>query len=69
MQYKRLGASGLQVSELAFGTMSFGDTVDEATANPPPATDRDEEGSGARLQLGHREATERSRGFGGRDER
>jgi aryl-alcohol dehydrogenase-like predicted oxidoreductase len=32
MQYKKMGNSGLQVSALAFGTMSFGDTIDEKTA-------------------------------------
>jgi aryl-alcohol dehydrogenase-like predicted oxidoreductase len=32
MKYKPLGRSGVQVSELCFGTMSFGGDADEATA-------------------------------------
>lgn len=32
MQYKPLGRSGVQVSELCFGTMSFGGDADEATS-------------------------------------
>jgi aryl-alcohol dehydrogenase-like predicted oxidoreductase len=32
MEYRSLGNTGLQVSALGFGTMSFGDTVDEALA-------------------------------------
>ena len=32
MEYKRMGRSGLKVSKLAFGTMSFGDTLDEEGA-------------------------------------
>lgn len=32
MQYKYLGRTGVQVSTLCFGTMSFGDTADEATS-------------------------------------
>ncbi len=32
MQYRRLGGTGLQVSELCLGTMTFGNEADEATA-------------------------------------
>lgn len=32
MDYRVLGKTGVQVSRLCFGTMSFGDTADEATA-------------------------------------
>ena len=32
MQYKRLGNTGLKVSSLCFGTMTFGDVSDEATS-------------------------------------
>ena len=32
MDYRRLGQSGLQVSELCLGTMTFGHGADEATA-------------------------------------
>ncbi len=32
MEYRRMGRSGLEVSELALGTMQFGWTADEATA-------------------------------------
>jgi aryl-alcohol dehydrogenase-like predicted oxidoreductase len=32
MEYRRLGKSGLKVSELCLGTMMFGDRTDEATA-------------------------------------
>ncbi len=34
MEYRTLGRTGLKVSALGFGTMSFGDTVDEALARP-----------------------------------
>ena len=33
MRYKLLGKSGLRVSELCLGTMTFGEQVDEATAD------------------------------------
>ena len=32
MEYRKLGSSGLEVSELALGTMQFGWTADEDTA-------------------------------------
>ena len=32
MQYRRLGRSGLMVSELTLGTMNFGGPTDEATS-------------------------------------
>ncbi len=32
MEYRRLGQSGLKVSELCLGTMTFGHGTDEATA-------------------------------------
>jgi aryl-alcohol dehydrogenase-like predicted oxidoreductase len=32
MEYRRLGKSGLKVSELCLGTMMFGDRTDEPTA-------------------------------------
>jgi aryl-alcohol dehydrogenase-like predicted oxidoreductase len=32
MEYRRIGRSGLKVSEICLGTMTFGHTVDEATA-------------------------------------
>lgn len=32
MKYRLLGRTGVQVSELCFGTMSFGDTADEKTS-------------------------------------
>jgi len=32
MEYKRVGASGLNVSELALGTQNFAMSVDEKTA-------------------------------------
>jgi aryl-alcohol dehydrogenase-like predicted oxidoreductase len=32
MEYRYLGRTGLQVSELCLGTMSFGDRTDEETA-------------------------------------
>ena len=32
MQYRQLGGSGLRVSPICLGTMTFGDTTDEATA-------------------------------------
>ena len=32
MKFKPLGRSGVQVSELCFGTMSFGGDADEATS-------------------------------------
>ena len=33
MQYRRLGSTGLRVSPLCLGTMQFGWTADEETAN------------------------------------
>ena len=33
MKYKKLGNTGLKVSELCFGTMSFGSTADEETSS------------------------------------
>lgn len=33
MQYRRLGATGLEISRLALGTMSWGESVDEHVAN------------------------------------
>ncbi|MEZ4460695.1 MAG: aldo/keto reductase [bacterium] len=41
MQYIQMGASGLTVSRLAFGTMSFGDQADEKTSAELYATCRD----------------------------
>ncbi|MGE5128293.1 MAG: aldo/keto reductase [Sphingomonadaceae bacterium] len=41
MRYRRLGASGLQVSELCLGTMMFGDRTDEAEAARIVASARD----------------------------
>ena len=41
MEYRRLGNSGLQVSSLCFGTMTFGDASDEATSKEIYATCRD----------------------------
>ena len=32
MEYRQLGRTGIRVSTLCFGTMSFGDTADEATS-------------------------------------
>ena len=32
MEYRTLGRTGVQVSRLCFGTMSFGGDVDEATS-------------------------------------
>ncbi|MFN2110613.1 MAG: aldo/keto reductase, partial [Anaerolineae bacterium] len=32
MKYKLLGSTGVKVSELCFGTMSFGNPADEATS-------------------------------------
>ncbi|MXZ01532.1 aldo/keto reductase, partial [Candidatus Poribacteria bacterium] len=33
MEYRRLGKSGLKVSEICLGTMTFGHGADEAEAN------------------------------------
>ena len=41
MEYKRLGNSGLQVSSLCFGTMTFGDGSDEAMSKEIYAACRD----------------------------
>ena len=41
MQYRRLGQSGVQVSQLCFGTMSFGGDADEATSAEMYAACRD----------------------------
>lgn len=41
MQYKQLGATGLTVSRLAFGTMSFGDQSDETASGELYSTCRD----------------------------
>lgn len=41
MEYSRLGNSGLQVSSLCFGTMTFGDGSDEATSKRIYAECRD----------------------------
>ncbi len=41
MEYVGLGRTGVQVSKLCFGTMSFGDTADEATSGEMFARCRD----------------------------
>ncbi|MCB0633106.1 MAG: aldo/keto reductase [Saprospiraceae bacterium] len=41
MQYKNVGRSGLKVSSLCFGTMTFGDVSDEATSSAVYSACRD----------------------------
>ena len=41
MEYRRLGRSGLTVSALCLGTMTFGDRTDEAEAGRIVAAARD----------------------------
>jgi aryl-alcohol dehydrogenase-like predicted oxidoreductase len=36
MQYRTVGKTGVQVSSLCFGTMSFGGNADEETMNCAP---------------------------------
>src|SRR6478735_4991227 len=42
MEYRKLGASGLKVSQLCLGTMMFGGATDEATSNTIVAKARDQ---------------------------
>ena len=41
MEYRSLGSTGVQVSRLCFGTMSFGGDADEATSRAMFARCRD----------------------------